>query len=385
LIQQVFNQRDASEIIKIPLNLLQNDDVPIWRFSRNGTYSVRSAYYQLMEVIIDNSHLKVEGNWKKLWQLHVPNKVKLFLWRALRGCLPVRGQLVQKGVRCNNKCPHCDNYEENEWHCFFGCNTVNDLWMETEEWQHVSHYMNNAAGFVSMIFQMIEEIEHADMAKITMLLWSIWWRRNQRCWQNKVPSALDVIRRARDSLNDWVNVQQQNTSTSRDGTTLASHTWTKPARGTLKCNIDAACYNEQNVYCIGACLRDEQGRFVQAFTTRLHGSPDIAEAEATGLLEALRWMQQPQLTNVNIAIEMDCLQVVKAMHARPMNMTEFGSIINLCHSLLVENDDWKINYVRRQANRVAHALAQATRFTASPKVYNYCPPCIEPIIINEMN
>jgi hypothetical protein len=66
-------------------------------------------------------------------------------------------------------------------------------------------------------------------------------------------------------------------------------------------------------------------------------------------------------------------------------MTEFGSMINLCHSLLVENDHWKINYVRRQANRVAHALAQSTCFTASPKVYNYCPPCIEPIIINEMN
>ncbi|MCH79971.1 hypothetical protein A2U01_0000733, partial [Trifolium medium] len=60
LIHQIFNPRDASEIIKIPLNLLQSDDVPIWRFSRNGAYSVRSAYYQLMEVIIDNSHLKVE-------------------------------------------------------------------------------------------------------------------------------------------------------------------------------------------------------------------------------------------------------------------------------------------------------------------------------------
>jgi hypothetical protein len=30
------------------------------------TLSVSSAYYQLMEVIIDNNHLKVEGNWKKL-------------------------------------------------------------------------------------------------------------------------------------------------------------------------------------------------------------------------------------------------------------------------------------------------------------------------------
>jgi hypothetical protein len=92
-------------------------------------------------------------------------------------------------------------------------------------------------------------------------------------------------------------------------------------------------------------------------------------------------MQQPQLTNVHIAM----LQVAKAMHARPVNMTEFGSIINLCHSLLVENDHWKINYVRRQDNRVAHALVQATSFTASPQVYNYCPPYIEPIIINEMN
>ncbi|PNX68025.1 hypothetical protein L195_g055943, partial [Trifolium pratense] len=55
--------------------------------------------------------------------------------------------------------------------------------------------------------------------------------------------------------------------------------WTKPARGTLKCNIDAACYKEQNVYCIGACLRDEQGRFMQAFTTRLRGRPDIAELQ----------------------------------------------------------------------------------------------------------
>jgi hypothetical protein len=36
LIQQTFNLRDAEEIMKIPLNLLQNDDIPIWRFSKNG-------------------------------------------------------------------------------------------------------------------------------------------------------------------------------------------------------------------------------------------------------------------------------------------------------------------------------------------------------------
>jgi hypothetical protein len=32
----------------------------------------------------------------------------------LRGCLPVRSRLIQRGVQCNNKCPHCEQTEENE-------------------------------------------------------------------------------------------------------------------------------------------------------------------------------------------------------------------------------------------------------------------------------
>ncbi|MCH81643.1 hypothetical protein A2U01_0002434 [Trifolium medium] len=63
----MFNARDALEISRIPLNLRQEDDKSTWKLSRNEIYSVRSAY-QLMEVIIDNNHLKVDGNWKKLWR-----------------------------------------------------------------------------------------------------------------------------------------------------------------------------------------------------------------------------------------------------------------------------------------------------------------------------
>jgi hypothetical protein len=67
------------------------------------------------------------------------------------------------------------------------------------------------------------------------------------------------------------------------------------------------------------------------------------------------------------------------------NDTEFGSIIDECRRLLVLNLNCKVSHVRRQANRVAHELAQATRFIASPQVFNYCPPYIELIIMNEMH
>jgi hypothetical protein len=80
VINQTFNPRDSSEILKLPLNLIQSPDVPTWNLSTNEIYSVQSAYFHLMEVIIDNNHLKVEGNLQRLWKLQVPNKIKIFLW-----------------------------------------------------------------------------------------------------------------------------------------------------------------------------------------------------------------------------------------------------------------------------------------------------------------
>jgi hypothetical protein len=96
-----------------------------------------------MEVVIDNSHLKVEGQWKKLWKLKVPNKVRIFLWRVLRGCLPVRARLLAKGVHCDPKCPCCGEYEENEWHCFVGCMAAQEVWKEADCWQATNKYEEN--------------------------------------------------------------------------------------------------------------------------------------------------------------------------------------------------------------------------------------------------
>jgi ribonuclease HI len=346
-------------------------------------YSVRSAYYQLMENIIDNNHLKENGNWKKLWKLQVPNKVKIFLWRVLRGCLPVRSRLVDKGVRCDNKCPQCASYAENEWHCFFGCTAAQEVWRETIMWQQIDAATMNAIGLVPMLFKMLEELNSDDLSHIVMILWTLWWRRNQKCWQEKFPSVYEVIRRASDTLNDWAKAQQQRKTSSSSNTVMSTYTWLKPPAGALKCNIDTACYKDQNIYCVAACIRDAQGRFVRAYVKRFEGCPEIAEAEAMGVCEALQWMHNSHMSNIHV--ETDCLQVVQAIKTNSRDCTEFGNIISMCRSLINMNQNCQVSYVRRQANRAAHDLAQATRFFASPQVFNYCPPCIENIIMNEMH
>jgi hypothetical protein len=63
--------------------------------------------------------------------------------------------------------------------------------------------------------------------------------------------------------------------------TPASHSCSNLPTGKFKCNVETACYTDDNSLCVGACIRDEHGQFLQAYTRRFQGMPPIAEAEAT--------------------------------------------------------------------------------------------------------
>ncbi|KAJ1411565.1 Reverse transcriptase zinc-binding domain [Sesbania bispinosa] len=121
MIRSMFSTLDADNILSITLLSLEMEDTLIWKLSRDGRFSVKSAYFHITETMTDNSHLRVQGDWKYLSRLKVPNCVKVFTWRTLRGCLPARANLQKKGVPCPATCPLCEDALENEWHLFFGC------------------------------------------------------------------------------------------------------------------------------------------------------------------------------------------------------------------------------------------------------------------------
>nr|KYP48093.1 Transposon TX1 uncharacterized [Cajanus cajan] len=138
LLSTLFGTEDIRDICSIPLLNLHEHDTPSWKLSRKGSYSVKSAYYYVMESLISNAHLHVPGNWKQLWSLKVPNTMKIFLWRIARGCLPSRMNLQQRGIPCTSLCAHCSLNQENEWHIFFGCQTTKSYWMTSGLWPSIN-------------------------------------------------------------------------------------------------------------------------------------------------------------------------------------------------------------------------------------------------------
>lgn len=77
------------EIVNTPLLVSSQQDKLIRNFNKDDIYSMKSGYRLFMENLIRNEdRLHVVGDWKMLWNLQVPRKVRVFAWRACRDVLP---------------------------------------------------------------------------------------------------------------------------------------------------------------------------------------------------------------------------------------------------------------------------------------------------------
>jgi hypothetical protein len=104
--------------------------------------------------------------------------------------------------------------------------------------------------------------------------------------------------------------------------------------------------------------------------------------EALGLHSTLQWLSDMQFDSA--AFETDSILTSDAFLSDRNDTSEFGCIIS-CRSLftaLFSNS--RVEFVRRQANEVAHALAREATLLGSPAVYFEIPSFIETLIINEM-
>jgi hypothetical protein len=131
------------------------------------------------------------------------------------------------------------------------------------------------------------------------------------------------------------------------------------------------------------CIRDTEGTFVLAKTLNFSPKYSVPLGEAMRLLYALQWLRDMAMDNVDFAL--DSKTVTNAFHKHSPDVTEFGQVLSTARRLFTTFfTNSRVEFNRRQANEVAHALARVAPFSASPTIYIDVPHCIEQLIINEM-
>jgi hypothetical protein len=112
------------------------EDFVAWRFTKNGFFSVRSAYHTEWESQFGNSLRRLDGTgnanhnpiWDELWESNLPAKIKIFGWKCLHGILPCMGALANRHIKVSSGCPICSMSCEDIKHTLFTCNGAKEVW-----------------------------------------------------------------------------------------------------------------------------------------------------------------------------------------------------------------------------------------------------------------
>jgi ribonuclease HI len=398
VVQQVFTPVHSSAILNTPLIDQVAEDRLVWKVEKNGHYSVRSAYRLCVDVLIYSTHLRRDGYWQGIWRLKVPPKIKNLVWRICRNVVPTRRRLQDKGVQCPLDCVICGGPEEDLDHICFNCPFSVQVWQRIGFWNVIQQIRANTGSVADCLFALLQHYNDDNSQRLTGILWSLWKHRNLKLWQDSNETDGQVIDRAFHLIEDWNNanaitqhqvpptVPVRGAPSVNSGVTSSSSSatvWQRPRQGRLKCNIDASFSDSLNRTGIGMCLRDSDGTFVLAKTFNFFPKYSVPLGEAMGLLYALQWLRDMAMDNVDFAL--DSKTVTDAFHKHLPDATEFGQVLSTARNLFTTSfTNSRVEFNRRQATEVAHALARVALFSVSPTIYNDVPDCNEQLIINEM-
>ncbi|KAF5465302.1 hypothetical protein F2P56_015322 [Juglans regia] len=359
LLQSLFSQQEIELINSIPISLGNREDKLAWEGTRNGLFSVRSAYHLRREIlerqVAGPSRVHVlSSTWKSLWQLQVPNAVRMFLWRACNEAIPTFANLKQRKLRECNLCPICQLEEETTGHVLWGCSAAQDVWGQVSI--KVMKMAMQHDLFREVWDQLSEKLPKAELQVAGSITRLLWHRRNEVVHGKELRHPNSILHKAYEDTRLFKVAKNQVNPLGVNLCPEDKLSWKKPPDGKYKINWDAAINVSLGVLGIGAIIRDSQGMVLGTIRARRFISVSPFKAEAYAMLMAIIFCKDTGFTN--IVLEGDSLQVVKQMQKPVKDWSQGGLIIEDAKAILKSLPGWSIGHIRREANMAAHVLAK---------------------------
>ena len=135
MVEANFHSFDVEAILRIPLSRRYVPDMVFWLHTKDGDYSVKSGYHiarllAKQDADLGESSREVMGSsiWAKLWKLKIPNKIRIFGWRACMDILPTRSNLARCKILADDRCGVCLQAKESGYHVLWECGLAQDIW-----------------------------------------------------------------------------------------------------------------------------------------------------------------------------------------------------------------------------------------------------------------
>lgn len=107
--------------------------------------------------------------WAALCKLEIPNKVKVFGWKACNEILPTKMNLAKRRIIADAVCLICTRFQEIAMHVLWGCDAAQDVWTgSSKSLQKGNHGMIDT-------FQLLEYLmERLALEDLELMLVQAW-------------------------------------------------------------------------------------------------------------------------------------------------------------------------------------------------------------------
>ncbi|KAF5452055.1 hypothetical protein F2P56_027093 [Juglans regia] len=186
--------------------------------------------------------------------MNLPNRVKVFAWRVCKNGLLTLQNLRNRKVLEETKCQWCNEEEEDISHALVYCPFIKDYW-----YNHFSFLKETDVrmDFVQIALTVLSRGNIREIEKLFLMAWDMWYRRNQKLYEDNVLSPEQVVDHALSLHQEHkTNAEEQKKGMK------ACCCWLPPPTGVLKLNIDEALFHDQYRLGVGMVLRDEHEKVI---------------------------------------------------------------------------------------------------------------------------
>ncbi|XP_041017867.1 uncharacterized protein LOC121260078 [Juglans microcarpa x Juglans regia] len=297
----------------------------------------------------------LEKCWKKLWKLEVPRNVKNFLWKACQGVLPTRLNLYKKQAVDSPIYMVCKKEAELEVHVLWRCVAANDIWNDAASL--VQKWNVNEMDFLEFWIRCTETLNEVTLSWVAVMLRKIWLRRNNFLFEGRMIERKRLVLGTNELMEEYKTAQARKQEGQQGGTsTNNTRKWETPSEGYIKANWDAALHEDVKEMGIGVIVWDCEGEVLVSLLAKRSFNSKPVLAECLALYRAMVLCHELSLCNV--IFEGDAQSVVKAVKSKEENWLWFGQVVDDIKELLKRRQDWKVAWVPREENGVAHQLAK---------------------------
>ena len=154
-----------------------------------------------------------DERWNIIWDLDIPPKIKLPLWRACKECLPIRLNLCKRGMPITDTCVLYGATAKRTPHLFTKYGYAKACWTQANQLRSLDDH----PMFKDWLFQRLETSDDASKQKIAAVLWGIWSRQNGQLWRGDNSPLHQCVNKSVSYITKWREANRKGASVEQGG------------------------------------------------------------------------------------------------------------------------------------------------------------------------